>query len=301
VSSRVNRKAEARERLAEMRAAQERKERRRRLVFSTAAVTFVVVVIAALVVARLAGVGSGGSGHEAGQASPALIKALADVPESSFEKAGTGGATGGPKKIDAPALTADGKPRVLYVGAEYCPYCAAERWAFAVALSRFGTFTKLGTTHSSSSDADPNTPTLSFHGAHYTSDVISFTGVETTSNKRTLSGYKALDKLSSADEKIVDKYDQAPYVSGGSAGAIPFIDIGGTYISSGATYDPGLLAGKTQGEVGKALSDTSSPIATAVNGSANLFSAAICQVTQGRPASVCGSSAVKAATAKIGG
>ena len=38
-----------------------------------------------------------------------------------------------------PALTSGGKPEILYVGAEYCPYCAAERWAMVVALSRFGT------------------------------------------------------------------------------------------------------------------------------------------------------------------
>ena len=40
-------------------------------------------------------------------------------------------------------LTADGKPLVLYVGAEYCPYCAAERCAMVQALSRFGTFSNL--------------------------------------------------------------------------------------------------------------------------------------------------------------
>ena len=31
-------------------------------------------------------------------------------------------------------MTLDGKsPAMLYYGAEYCPYCAAERWAMAVA------------------------------------------------------------------------------------------------------------------------------------------------------------------------
>ena len=33
-----------------------------------------------------------------------------------------------------------GKPEVLFVGAEYCPFCAAERWPLIVALSRFGHF-----------------------------------------------------------------------------------------------------------------------------------------------------------------
>ncbi len=32
-----------------------------------------------------------------------------------------------------PALTSGGKPQIVYMGAEYCPYCAAERWAMVVA------------------------------------------------------------------------------------------------------------------------------------------------------------------------
>jgi len=33
---------------------------------------------------------------------------------------------------------------VVYIGAEYCPYCAVERWPLIVALNRFGTLTNLG-------------------------------------------------------------------------------------------------------------------------------------------------------------
>ncbi len=54
-------------------------------------------------------------------------------------------------------LVKDGKPEVLYIGA-YCPFCAAERWAAIVALSRFGTFSVLRTVHSSSTDVDASTP-----------------------------------------------------------------------------------------------------------------------------------------------
>jgi hypothetical protein len=300
VSNRVQRKASAKERVREMQAAQARAERRRRLVFSGAAVAFVVIVIVALIVARLSGVGSGGSGAASGQASASLIKDIHDIPASTFDKAGTSGASGGPSKISAPDLTAGGKPRVLYVGAEYCPYCAAERWAFAAALSRFGTFSTLGTTHSSSADVDPNTPTLSFHDAKYASDLISFTGVETTSNKRTLNGYQSLDKLTGTDNALVDKYDQPPYVQG-SSGGIPFIDIGGKYVSSGATYDPGLLAGMSHAAVAKAMNDPSSKVGQAIDGSANLFTAAICQTTGSKPAAVCQSPGVRAALTKIDG
>ena len=47
------------------------------------------------------------------------------------------------RAIKDTALTSNGKPEILYIGAEFCPYCAAERWAIAVALSRFGTLSPL--------------------------------------------------------------------------------------------------------------------------------------------------------------
>ena len=77
----------------------------------------------------------------------------------------------------APALTSGGKPEVLYIGAEYCPYCAAERWAVIVALSRFGTFSGLAPIRSAAKDGGGNaepyplTPTWTFAKASYTSIV----------------------------------------------------------------------------------------------------------------------------------
>ena len=64
---------------------------------------------------------------------------------------------------------ASGKPIVLYVGGEFCPYCAAERWSPVVALSRFGTFSNLTLLRSSSTDMFPDTRTFSFAGSHYSS------------------------------------------------------------------------------------------------------------------------------------
>ena len=60
------------------------------------------------------------------------------------------------------------------MGAEYCPYCAAERWALVMALSKFGTFTDLQGTTSSATDTNPSTPTFSFYGSTYTSKYLSF-------------------------------------------------------------------------------------------------------------------------------
>ncbi len=72
-----------------------------------------------------------------------------------------------------PPLTLDGKtPAMLYYGAEYCPYCAAERWAMTAALSRFGTWSDLKITASSHTDIDAETHTFSFYGATFTSPYI---------------------------------------------------------------------------------------------------------------------------------
>ncbi len=86
--------------------------------------------------------------------------------------------------VNGTALTSGGKPEVLYLGGEYCPYCAAQRWAMVNALSRFGTFSGLTTTHSSSTDVDPNTPTWTFYKSTYTSNYLVFTPVEEYTNYR---------------------------------------------------------------------------------------------------------------------
>jgi hypothetical protein len=163
----------------------------------------------------------------------------------------------------------------------------------AVALARFGTWNNLGVTTSSSQDAFPDTATLSFHGATFSSDYLSFTGAETRDREG-----KQLDSLSPEDQKVFETYDRPPYTSG-SAGSIPFIDIGGTYISSGASYSPEVLAGKTHEEIAKALADPNSDIAKGVDGVANVLTAAICETTKGQPANVCDSAGVKAAASAL--
>jgi hypothetical protein len=261
-------------------------------------VVLIVAAVAGLVIAGSA-TGTGGSkpSPAASPAASSVVAQVSSVPPSVLNEIGVGTASGKPTKISAPSLTEGGKPEVFYVGAEYCPYCAAQRWAVVVALSRFGTFSGLGETTSSPSDVYPSTATLTFHGASYTSDYLSFTGKETESNQVVDGRYAPLDTLSPAEQALFDKYDAPPYTD--SAGSIPFIDIGGRYLISGASYSPQVLQGKTQTQIAAALSDPSSVIASAVDGSANLITAALCQTTNGQPAPVCRSPAVTTATAAL--
>lgn len=299
MSSPKSGKESARARAAEIRAAQARSERRGRLLLAGGAIGGVVIVVVALVAVKLAGGGSS-TPDSAGSstAGSQVIRDVTSVPAATFDKVGVGTAQAAPNKISAPPVSADGKPKVLYIGAEYCPYCAAQRWPVVVALSRFGKWSNLGSTASASQDVFPSTATLSFHGASFSSDYLSFTGVETTSNKAVNGGYAPLDTPSKADEALFTSYNKPPYVSG-QAGSIPFIDIAGEYVSSGASYSPQLLQGKTHAQIAAALADPSSPIAQAVDGSANLLTAALCNVTGGKPNAVCTAPGVTKAASRL--
>ncbi|WP_343978421.1 DUF929 family protein [Kribbella koreensis] len=295
----MEQKSQARERAASLASEQARAERRRKLLIAISAVVVVIVVIGGLVAVRLAG---GGKKDEAagpsGTADSSLVSTLANIPPATFAAVGSDAVNASPAAITAPPLTANGKPKVLYIGAEFCPYCAAERWPVTVALSRFGTFSNLGTTHSASADVFPNTATLSFHGSTYTSQYLSFTGVETTTNEQVNGQYAPLDTPTAEDQKTFATFNQPPYVKSG--GSIPFVDLGGKFVGSGATYSPEILAGKTQTEIADALKDANSPIAKAIDGSANVYTAAICALTDNQPAAVCSTDAVKAAAGKLG-
>jgi hypothetical protein len=289
----AGRKAQARAtnarqaKVAAIRAQEARKRRQMTLVMG--AIGLVLVVIVAFIIVKA--VGSSGNAPVASGPTAKVVGAATSVPQGVFDKVGTGQAQTAPQPIPGNhSLTADGKPKILYVGAEYCPFCAAERWAVVGALSRFGTFSGLGTTRSSSQDYYPDTATLSFHGASYDSKYLTFAAYETEDRNRA-----PLDQLPPEDEKVFRTLDAPPYVPANSKWAIPFVDLGGKFMISGAGYDPQALQGKTHLEVAQAMHDPSSDIGKAVDGTANLITARVCQLTSQQPASVCNSPGVTAA------
>jgi hypothetical protein len=275
-------------------------QRRRRLIVVGSTMGAVVLLVAVLVIVKVAtGAGGPKSGRHASAAASRVVTDVTSVPTSVMNTVGAGTASLMPKPLaGSTAMTADGKPRVLYAGAEYCPYCATERWAIVVALSRFGTFHNLGQTASSPSDVYPSTATLSFHGATYTSKYLSFTGVEMQSNQVVNGHYANLDTLSTADQALFQKYDTAPLTN--QTGAIPFIDLAGKYGIAGAQYNPQVLQGKTHAQIAAALSNPASPIARGADGAANLITAALCQSTNNQPTAVCASPGVRTAKAALG-
>jgi thiol-disulfide isomerase/thioredoxin len=284
----------AREKIAAQRAAARKAEIRNRVFITGGSILGVLVILAAFLVFKAFSGSSGSSAPSSatGTALPAsVIQDLTTVPAATLESVGSG--TAYPKSVSpvsAPPLTSAGKPEVLYIGAEYCPYCATERWAMAVALSRFGTFSGLHGIHSSSSDVYASTPSLTFYKSRYTSKYLTFTPVE----EETTDQNTPLQKPTAAQSALAAKYDNPPYTTTQGANAIPFVDFGGKYLVHGAQFNPQLLQGKTWAEVAAALNDGTSQIAQGADGAANMITAAICKMTGSQPSSVCTSPAIKA-------
>jgi thiol-disulfide isomerase/thioredoxin len=286
-----NREANARQRIALAQATARKAEARRRMLVAGGSAVAVVVIVVGLVVIRTI------TSHSAkvnttAKSNATVVSQITNVPATVLDKVGagpTGSTAVSPlKPISSPALTSGGKPEMLYIGAEYCPYCAAERWSMVVALSRFGTFSNLHFIRSTSNDVYSNTSTLTFYKSSYTSKYLTFRPLETSTVDN-----KPLQKASPAEAALLQKYGQ---------GSFPFVDIDGKYIVSGAQYLPSVLGttstqdpthfGLIWSQIGNALKDPTSPVAQAIIGSANHITAAICSVTNDQPATVCKSKSV---------
>jgi hypothetical protein len=295
-ASRTKVESTRREKIAAQRAAERRAEQRRRILIASGSVVVVLAIVLVFVIVKLNGgkpsanSAAGLSNGPTGSALAAVVKTVTSVPASVLDTVGNGGGavTGKPSTISGSALTANGKPEMFYMGAEYCPYCAAERWAMIVALSRFGTFGGLATVHSAvtngagTAEPDPNTPTWTFVHATYSSPYLAFSPVEIETNipNPATGTYTTLQTPTAAQQALVTKYD-------GSSGSIPFIDFGNKYVISGVSYDPGVLAGLSWATIANDLSNPNSAVARAVDGTANYITAAICKMTNNTPASAC--------------
>jgi thiol-disulfide isomerase/thioredoxin len=223
-----------------------------------------------------------------------IMKTLTTIPASEFATVGTGSTTIQVEATSAntPMLRSGGKPEVVYVGAEYCPYCASERWSTVIALSRFGTFKGLELMRSSSTDTRPNTPTLSFRDATYSSKYITFSMTEGQDRNGNPLATPPADI-----SQIFSQYDQAPYTQ--SAGSIPFMSFGNQYVTIGAPYDPQLLAGLNWQDVADQLKDPTNPSTQAILSTANYQTAAICKLTNNQPSNVCNTPVIQQIEAKL--
>jgi len=265
----------------------------------------VVVVIVLVVILVVLGINSS-PGHQAGTdkgSAQSIISLVTSVPESVFAQVGLPSEVSNiPTKVTGHApLSKSNLPEMLYVGAEYCPFCAAERWAMVMALSKFGTFSGLRITHSSVTDFAPNTATFTFARSSYKSKYVSFQPYEVASNspaastaKCNVNGYACLDIPPAAEANLFESL---------GGGSFPFIDFANMIVQVGAGFgdQPLVLAGLDASQIAQKLHDPGSPVAQAEDGSANYITAAICTMTGEAPSTVCSAPYVSSAQRHWGG
>lgn len=315
-ASNVKHDPDRRHRIEAQRAAARQAELRKRILIAGGAIMTVIIVAVALVLASAGGSPAGKTPPNdgpTGTALAAMVKDLTTVPGSVLDTVGGGNlatadigsttAVGGGylTPVTGTALTANGKPEVLYVGADFCPYCAAARWPLIVALSRFGTFTGLTparsgiTSGNGTAEPYPASPTWTFAGSSYASRYLTFTAVETNSNvpDKATGGYTTLQSLTADQESLLAKYDQG--------GGIPFINLGNAYVelSTLAPYGPQDLTGKTWAQITAAVRAPSAALGKNIDASANYLTAAICTLTGNQPATAC-TPAIKALQPRLG-
>jgi hypothetical protein len=265
------------------------------------AIAVVVVIVVAFVVVKVTGsnkpsAGKGGTPPAPiGPAPASLVSQVTSVPVSVASAVGLPTSVVNPPtvKTGQPKLVISGKPGAVFVGGEFCPLCAAERWAIIMAFGKFGTFTNLKETTSSPWDSYPSTPTFSFYGSTYTSPYITLNAVEYDGNDVDgLDTHTQLVPLTKQEAGLWQKYDQSS--------GFPFLDIGNKALVTSPSYDPTVLSGLDQADVASRLRNPKDPITTAIVGTANYLTAGICATTGQQPASVCSAAIVVKAEKTMG-
>ncbi len=254
-------------------------------VVTSVSVGIVAVVLIVIVILNQVG---GGNATALTPVPKAILTAVEQPSSSVVDTVGTGGKSGSLVKLPASALLSksNGKTTVIYVGAEYCPFCAAERWVMVMWLSRFGTFHNLSEIQSSSTDVYPNTDTFTFYKSSYTSSYINFSAAEVQDRNQ-----NTLETPTTLQQNAFSKWDQTPYTT--EAGGFPFVDIGGMYNLFATSYSPGDLASLSWSQIAAKLSNPADPVTKDIIGNANILTAATCIATGDQPASACSSSTIQ--------
>ena len=165
-----------------------------------------------------------------------------------------------------------GKPILVYIGGEFCPYCAIERWSMILALSRFGTFSNLHYTTSANDEGDY--ATFTFVGSTYNSNYLVF------------QPYEQEDRGQAPLQTVPSNYTAE------FTGGYPFLNFGNKYlVAYSLLSNPALLAGKNWTQIMTSIG-TGDTLGTQIKMGANAITALICKITGNDPTSVCGSSSI---------
>lgn len=152
---------------------------------------------------------------------------------------------------------------------------------------------------------DGDFSTITFAEARFSSPYVSFASIEACTNVWSpgvagCSGYTHLQNPTEEERSALATYASGRFVPGNSQGiAFPYVDVDNRVLYSGSSHQPGILTGLAQADIGGSLSDASNPLTQAIVGTANYLTASICAGTGGRPANVCSSRGVQAASSAL--
>jgi len=180
-----------------------------------------------------------------------------------------------------------GKPIIVFIGAEYCPYCAATRWPLILALLRFGNFTGLQYMVSAppANETYYNVPTFTFRHAQYYSPYIVF------------EAYEVQNRNYVYVEQPPSNYSQV-WAAFGSG--YPFIDFANTRVLASSPFIPATWHNYNWTQiVGLIQSNTS--FGSQIRAYTNAITAVICSVDGNKPSSVCDMQPIPSLEAQLGG
>lgn len=254
-----------------MRAEMRKRRRNRRLAVALSVVAVAALIVVVAYVTALPGQGS-------------PLDSRVNQPVTSSDMAGllsAGALPYGPaptSAMQAAVRAASGtpwttaKPVVLYVGGEYCMYCALQRWALVVALSRFGGFGSLHYMTSGSNEGD--LPTFTFAGSTYSSAYIVFRPYELEDRSNPP---QPLQTLPPNYSTLWKQY----------GGGVPFLDFGNSYVVAGSlmAYSSILQGRNWTSIIGSVAASDSA--GSQIRQAANQITAVICRLTNGMPSGVC--------------
>ena len=237
-----------------------------------------------------------------------LVNTVASVPKSVYDAVGVTSPDSPVSPLQSTATAKGGsapmwraevnggppEPVVFFYGAEFAPYAAAQRWPLVLALSRFGTFSRLGLVQSSTTTAFADVSTFTFYNTYYSSKYVILESIERYSSLNP-TGAKYLS-LQTPDRR--QRTAIASYAS--SATTFPLLDVANRWYLNGASITPSVLMGLSQDQIAGDLSSVASPLTQAVISAANEITASICAVDGQQPGSVCESRGVLAADQALG-
>ena len=250
------------------------KKRRRNRTITWAVIIAVIIAVVIVVAYYLATFGSGTSPLIGTPVSSQIYGDLEAIAQSSnYGPVNSNFVTSPYVKVPTGLAFSSGKPIILFIGAEYCPLCAFQRWPLTIALMRFGNVSGLNYMQSTAQDVDPNTYTFSYLNLHYSSNYFTF------------QRYEAESRVEGQALQTVPTNYSTIFASAG--GGYPFIDFNNKYAVEGSYYYPDAFAGMNWTQIIKQIQNPNSQISNEVMTVANALTALICNLTGGSPTSVC--------------